>query len=182
MSATHFEDGVGAMHVELLVGGLEVLDEILDHALGANGESIARLRGALLQRADHRNAHALVRTLDERGEERYDARASHLVLVLLALAQAPQGERATAGHLDVLVELDLAVRVRMIGAHAVEQRHQLLDAVVLTHYFARSLELGHVGDRLGRQALEILVRLGEYLDHRLQTSQIGYRAPNVRIL
>jgi len=61
------------------------------------------LRGAFLQRADDGYEHVLVRGLEEAGQERDGAGLPHRLLVLLALAAAPERHSAAARYLHVLV-------------------------------------------------------------------------------
>ena len=58
----------------------------------------------------------------------------------------------------------------MVGMVNMCCTHQSLDAPVLADGPPGAAELGHVGDRLGGQTLELFVRVAENLDHRLQSA------------
>ena len=153
------------------------------------------LRSALLQCAHHRDTHAFVRALQQGRQQWYHTRASHFMFVLFAFAQAPKSECAASSHLNVLVQLNLVVRVVRRCSHSLEQRYlsnsilcvkttivlvnnakafvyQSFDAVVLADHFSGSFKLGHVGDCFGGKTPQILVLLGQNADHCLQAAQV----------
>lgn len=59
--------------------------------------------------------------------------------------------------------------------------HQPLDATMLSDHPAGPSELGHVGDGLCCQALELFVRRVQDRHHGLQASQINDGPPNLRV-
>ncbi len=59
--------------------------------------------------------------------------------------------------------------------------HQSLDATILSDHPAGPSELGHIGDGLCSQALQLFVRRVQDGHHGLQTTQISDGLPNLRV-